>query len=823
MDDLLPSYESAIQRNPWALISRYLPSADLCSAALVCREWHKTFTPNLWGSPASHFGVQNDTVYVALTRFKRTLPYVRPFVRELTHTLHFPPAHAEIYGGPHAEWLRDCLEYLPRLQCLIVDGLPFFDHASLLNLRHASLRWRASHSHAFPVFGLRLLDASGCTNATSTGLAEALPHFPDLVSLDLSRTPAAKDEMVLINLKYLRNLRVLSLKSLSLKDSDVAIIVRSIGTRVRSLDVGNNHLTDGSARLLLEYCMKEMTVEAHVTRGPLPPVEHARIGGSIDAFETENIVSHLRKKLTEGFVGSLAIEEARDAGITHLYLSSNAVTVEGISGLLRSTRLQVLDIGILPGLLRNPVHTSSGELDSDLQLPGVAKLTSILSEFASAKLKYLRVNYEVITEDAPQEAVPSPRAELSGDLGVYAPSNAHELEAVETPTPELDSTDTAITELAGDSLYATELPGSSPYNLPSTQGANSPNKATTRTPTIEVTSEPQLVKRGAAYAPEPVLVDSSLPPVTSSSYNNESERSLSASNSFDVHQCLSPILSSSDVDVVNPSISSPRTRSRNNSTHYVEDRRARLDLRQSQENRLHPGMLPKVHTLVLTDVPILTTNGEIINRLIQYIKDAAEEASIARQRAGHTYILPPGRSRAIAEREYARSLFALQRIVLELVPPQAAPKKISTSWRAYPTKSSTEDADSEAFWEAATHDFSFFGDEECGLPTLEPGRTLPLTAMSGLELAPHHSMPPRKPRVPESSYRPLLDVVGEIAKFRKERKAAFENLVRMGGEVEPDVEGYWPGDITVVRKPANPDAGELDCYGNRYESGWYYR
>ncbi|CAO2657395.1 Nn.00g035210.m01.CDS01 [Neocucurbitaria sp. VM-36] len=828
MDDLLPSYESVVDQNPWTLVARYLPSDDLCSAALVCQKWHEIFTPNLWGSPASHFGVQNDTVYVALTRFKRILPYVRPFVRELTHTLQFPPAHAEIYGGPHAEWLRDCLEYLPRLQCLIVDGLPFFDHASLLNLRNASLRRRSNRPNTFPVFSLRLLDASGCTNTTSTGLAEALPHFPDLVSLDLSRTPAAKDDVVLTNLKFLRNLRVLSLKSLGLRDADISIIARSIGTRVRSLDMSNNHLTDGSARLLLEYCMKEKVVEAHITRGPLPPVEHAQTGDSIDAFEMENLVGHLRRKLTEGFVGSLAIEEARDVGITHLYLSRNAMTVEGISGLLRSKRLQVLDIGILPAVLKNPTQTSSGEADSDLQLPGVAKLTSVLSEFASAKLKYLRVNYEVITEDALLEAVPSPRAELSGDLGRYAPSNAQELEAIEPPTPELDSTDTAIVELAGDSSYAVELPGSPTSNLPMARsspkgaGAAAPIKALARTPTIEITSEPQLVKRGAAYAPEPVFVNPPLSPLSPILHSSGNETPLSSRNSLDVHRCRSSTSPASDFDASNSTAVVPGTRSRNNSTHYVEDRRARLDLRQSQENRLHPGMLPKVHTLVLTDVPAATRDREVINRLLQYIKDAAEEASIARQRARHTYIIPPGRSRAIAEREYARSLFALRRIVLEMEPPQAAPKKISTSWREYPTKSSTEDADSEAFWEAATHDFSFFGDEECGLPTHEPGRTLPLTAMSGLELAPRRTAPPPKPRIPESDFKPLLDVVGEIGKFRKERKAVFENLVRMG-EVEPDVAGYWPGDITVVRKSADVDAGELDCYGNRYEAGWFYR
>jgi hypothetical protein len=63
MDDLLPSYESAVHQDPWTFVAQYLPSEDLFSATLVCRKWHEIFSPALWGSPASHFGVQNDTVY----------------------------------------------------------------------------------------------------------------------------------------------------------------------------------------------------------------------------------------------------------------------------------------------------------------------------------------------------------------------------------------------------------------------------------------------------------------------------------------------------------------------------------------------------------------------------------------------------------------------------------------------------------------------------------------------------------------------------------------------------------------------------------------
>ncbi|KAF1938648.1 hypothetical protein EJ02DRAFT_457704 [Clathrospora elynae] len=809
MDDLLPSYESVMRRDPWILVAPYLPSETLCSAVLVCQKWHATFTPNLWGNPASHFGVQNDTVYVALTRFKRTLPYVRPSVRELTHTLQFPPAHAEIYEGPHAEWLRDCLEYLPRLQCLIVDGLPFFDHACLLSLRYSSLRWRSTRPTEFPVFSLRLLDASGCTNATSMGLAEALPHFPDLVSLDLSRTPASKDAAVLNTFRYLRNLRVLNLRGLGLKDTDFSVVVRSIGNRVRSLDVSDNHLTDSSAQLLLDRCLKETVVQRHDCRGPLAPVRHEQSGSDMDVFQTENLVGHLRKKLTGGFVGILAIEEARDVGITHLYLSRNAMTVEGISGLLRSKRLHVLDIGTLS----NSSYTSD-----NMEPPSISILASVLSEYASAGLKYLRINYQVVTKKAPIKVVASPRAELSGGLAGYQPPKAHELEAIGTPASELDSEDTTVVELSGDFSYPLELPGSL-SSLHPEDGVT--YKRDKQNPIDPITPEPQDIKPYPSYAPEPVSVDPLLTPASPFPQSDENDQP-TARGLLNLPACISPLTPVIDVPTLILSSTSSGRRQRGNSTYYIEDRGARLELRQSQESLLHPGMLPKMHTLVLTDVPTTATNQDIVSRLIQYIKDAAEEASIARERARHTYMLPPGRSRAIAEQEYARGLFALKRIVLEMAPPQARPKKISTSWRAYPTKSTTGDTDSETFWEAATHDFSFFKDEECGLPDLEPGRTLPLAAMSGLELAPSHMTTPSEPINDELGLGHFLDVVGEIGKFRRDKKIAYDDLVKMG-KTEPEVEGYWPGDVTIFRKPVNADAGQLDCYGNRYESGWYYR
>ncbi|KAH7126852.1 hypothetical protein B0J11DRAFT_287741 [Dendryphion nanum] len=819
MDDLLPSYDSVTRRSPWELVAPYLTSDDLCATALVCQKWHEIFTPQLWGNPASHFGTQNDTVYVALTRFKRTLLWARPSVRELTHTLHLPPAHTEIYGGPHAEWLRDCLERLPRLQSLIVNGLPFFDHASLLTLRHPSIWWTSVRQNTFPVFDLRLLDASGCSNATSTGLAEALPHFPSLVSLDLSRTLAAKDEVVLSKLASLRNLRVLKLRGLGLKDLEFATVTRSISTRVRSLDVSGNLLTDASARYLLEHCIKATVV---APTSFVAPFEEPTLAGDLDIFGIEDLDLHLRRKLTQGFIGSLAIEQATDWGITHIYLSKNMITVEGVSGLLRSKRLQVLDAGTLPLVLQRPQHLSDDH-EGLVVLPGVEKLTPILAECAAEKLGYLRLNHEIVTKDAPFEGSRSPRAEMEGDLPPTIIPGAHEVEAVGLPQSELDAVENQIHELPADT-QPVELPAT-----PSTQDVSSPEiKATLpgrsgsdgllkpkKAPLIKITTESKQINRGPAFAPEPVeTLLSPVSPVTEAQGDMTPMSPTSPTSTTIVSDTLFVHQPNDDLRRF--------TRSRHNSAHYVEDRRAILDLRYSQEHRLHPVTIPKAHTLVLTNVPLMTEDHEIVHRLIQFIKDCAEEAAIANLRARHTYKLPPGRSRKVAEKEYSRHLFALKRIVLEMAAPKVAPKKISSSWRQYPTKSSTEDTDSEAFWDAAIHDFSFFSDEECGLPNAEPGRHMPLAAMSGLILAPSTRAPDPKPRQAEGSVKKMYDVISEISQFRQEKKAAYLKTTQFG-DVDPDVQGYWPGIISVIRKPEDSQSGSLDYYGNRYESGWLYR
>ena len=63
MENIPPSYQVAVARNPWGIIAPYISSADLCALNRVNRELHRVFAPCLWGNPASHFGTENDRVY----------------------------------------------------------------------------------------------------------------------------------------------------------------------------------------------------------------------------------------------------------------------------------------------------------------------------------------------------------------------------------------------------------------------------------------------------------------------------------------------------------------------------------------------------------------------------------------------------------------------------------------------------------------------------------------------------------------------------------------------------------------------------------------
>jgi hypothetical protein len=122
-------------------------------------------------------------------------------------------------------------------------------------------------------------------------------------------------------------------------------------------------------------------------------------------------------------------------------------------------------------------------------------------------------------------------------------------------------------------------------------------------------------------------------------------------------------------------------------------------------------------------------------------------------------------------------------------------------------KSSVEDPDCEAFWEAAAEDFSFFGSggaEECGVLESELRGVVPLEVQMGKMLVGESA---GGGAVRGAGFvgggggkaGEVVDVLAEISKFRREKKAAHQ-VAEGQAVVDVFIEGFWEGDIKVIRR-----------------------
>ncbi|KAJ5122598.1 hypothetical protein N7526_009535 [Penicillium atrosanguineum] len=865
MDLVPPSYESATDRDAWVIIAHYIPSSDLCAASLVCHRWHDLFMPFLWGDPASHFGTENDAVYVALTRFRRTLKYARREVRAMTHTLHLPPALSEIYGGPRPGWLRD----------ILVSRLPFFDHNAMYAL---------NHHQSSTVYNVRLLLADHEPNTTSAGLAETLLRFPLLTYLDLSYTSSARDRSVLSALSQLENLQVLKLRGIGLKDGDAEFLANAIGKRVRFLDISKNMLTDMAVRSLLQA--------SFMTPDHPPQPRPRRTGSSPDlAYQTTSqtpaedfmkspdLDDRFLKLLAQPVLKNHWIEDLPRTGITHLYIANNQVTVEGVASLLTSSRLHALDAGTV--LSADMVHKSISSKHG--KYPGAEKLVPLLGNVAGDNLTYFRAHHAVLTAEPPAKDVISNAGFLP------------ELAASEMPRDfELDASQEVPRQAELDaSQEIHELPGgvTSIYELADTSIIDSTSTivAPTQTRKLPYQDEPlPTVRRGSIFAPEVIqtnvsgdvdsIIFSPTRTGTSKSYETFEGGTLSSISGTSA----SPDALGSSFLESNTRCSSPVSTDEAHAEKIQEllakrPRNQSLPLQGGKESRfpyLHPSHIPHLETLVLTDVPShIPPNSPVLYTLTRFITACSNEALLATLQAGSDYSLPPGKARMHAEQQRSRSLFGLRRIVLEIVPTAASSRL--TTWKPASqhngvTNSSTGDRDSEKLWAAASNDFSFFGEEECGIMENDPGKYFPMAALNEkVSLLPSdddsaHSgtespLPGRQHsrrsvastsgprRETDGNQHHLVqdvDVVAELAAFRRNKKAEYEQAVRRergrrstiasgisgflttpGPQISMAhfVEGHWKGEVKIVRNPTpKVRTGMVDMYGNYFEKGYLY-
>jgi hypothetical protein len=802
---------------------------------------------------------------------------------------------------------------------LIVSKLPFFDHRAMMTLRDASDDRRNGAVYSYM---LRLLLAEKEPNTTSIGLARALLQFPALIYLDLSYTTSAKDRMVLSAISELHELQVLKLRGIGLKDDDAEFLANGVGRRVRFLDLRNNMLTDMAVRSLMQGCFRAPEIVISETNGErASAVQSGAASCSMSSNATlflqhSNIDDKFVELLTRPLTGRSLLENLPHIGITHLLIAENQLTVEGVAGLL-SSRLYMLDAGTVDtvkSLIKGqPSMPPQRYPDSSPAFPGVEKLIPIIGSAAKDGLTYLRIHHAVVTKEPPIRDMISPVdkiAELSGQEQVS------QLDTSEQRV-ELDANKQILELPAETSRF--ELADTSISNCSTTLGAHH------LSPVDE--DEPLTLRRGSAFAPETVETHQAVDDEHTAPCGEEEELpDEGRPTTSSPRPCDDSTYPERALEGYSPHLD---TDPRSQKIKGLLGKRPRNTTFSSQSKGivgipyLHPCHIPHIETLILTDVPShVPVDSPITSSLIHFIVACSDESLLASLKAKADYSLPPGRARIAAEQQHARALFGLRRLVLEISPTtkRSELRKLSP-WRPRSrenavSKSATGDLDSERLWSAALADFSFFGEEECGIPENDTGKyfsteilnekitlvpeddedfgTLELNSqMSPNFLQPspligphqHQSQPnsphlrptshqgsqslsPRGTRFPGDNVDPMrepeIDLVSELASFRRSKKREYEGLVKNSREppatflsplISPrsswpytsfqtpssssplsrvtrttissimplHVEGHWKGEVKIVRN-ASPKgrSGVVDIYGNYFEKGYLY-
>lgn len=729
----------------------------------------------------------------------------------------------------------------------MVSKLPFFDHNAMTALKDCQ---RSDQ------YNIRLLLAEREPNTTSTSLAQTLLLFPALTYLDLSYTTPARDRNVLAALSRMPFLRVLKLRGIGLKDNDAEFLANVIGRRVRCLDVRDNMLTDMAVRSLLQASFqppgRRQSEQSQVQHTGSPnPLSHYILNESTsDFFKRPDLDEQFAKLLAQPVLYHPWVEDLPNTGISHLYITGNDISVEAVASLLVSSQLYALDFGTI----NTPTKAIQTSRFGVKKYPGPEKLVPILGGVAGDNLIYLRAHHAILTGEPPAREVTNAAGFLPELSGRQSPREDEHF--------ELDAS-REVYELPEDTRPVFELADTSRSD---SMGSVSTMTAYQTRPLVSPDEPLSGVRRGSAFAPEVVPnsadVDVAMDGISrtdtfmSISSASDCETFATGSSLQTTLQCNSPV-----------SMNDPRAEMMQQLL-AKRPRNQPIPLQGERESRfpyLHPSHVPHMETLVLSDVPShVAPNSSIISSLIRFITACSNEALLASLQAGSDYSLPPGQARMQAEQQRSRSIFGLRRVVLEITPVDTS--KL-TSWKPgnqynMTGHSSTGDRDSENLWSAATGDFSFFGEEECGVPENDPSKYFPMAVLNekvslmpddDMTLSPDspHLGRHRSPSTESSAASPApnqaqihtLDLVAELAAFRRGKKSEYEQAVQRerkrrsttGSGVSsllttsPHVslptfiEGHWKGEVKVVRNPMpKVRTGTVDMYGNYFEKGYLY-
>lgn len=307
-------------------------------------------------------------------------------MRALTHTYEVAKTNFDFHlyeDAPH-QWLRETLDQLPSLRCLILSASTLIDHRTLLAV-HKQPGEASANIRNYP---LRMLDLSKSMNTTSHALLAVLQHCPELVYLDLSSCPGARSPAVLRYLGNLHELKVLNLSHCGLKDEDVNHL--SLPRSLLSLNVSFSWITAEGMRKLLEKLPDDNylppSAEA-VPRLSIARIRHPIFAGNLDKF--------IRSKL--GGPRDTDVMMELPSSFCELDLQRNDFTVGDVVKVLHCPTLDHLDCGTLSILSNTVIENVAIPALSEYPRHSIQQIEAWPLMKSFGNLRSLRIHHSLIT------------------------------------------------------------------------------------------------------------------------------------------------------------------------------------------------------------------------------------------------------------------------------------------------------------------------------------------------------------------------------------------------------------------------------------------
>lgn len=278
---------------------------------------------------------------------------------------------------------------------------------------------------------LRVLEITDCPNLEDRPLRSLLSRVRNLRYLDLSRNqniyPIYRSTAISRDLQQLRTLK---LRGANLRDAGLrALLIGLFRLHVtttephhlRSLDVRDNLLTNEAFDWRVVPNNTDQDDEPppySLTVSDIQPSSIIDSSGFLRAFEdgkdivsvfdtkfsaalrsarlqftdqVEDVVAHIKASPTPN---TSSLYESLHPGLTHLYISGNQITAQGVEELLKRLPLQVFDCGTIT---RSKAMKEVLSTEASILVETEVAFTILAGIKKCPTLRFLRVNHQVVT------------------------------------------------------------------------------------------------------------------------------------------------------------------------------------------------------------------------------------------------------------------------------------------------------------------------------------------------------------------------------------------------------------------------------------------